>query len=844
MKRFVFGCVALLPLMVGCSKNANLQSEWHFVANHDDSQQSVAFKVTADNSERRQYQQRTSITLRDNAVQSIHFEEHPNMPRVRTGDVGFDALFALAVEESKAASVEAIRDGAYGKGQEIDCECFETGAKWHYVWTRDLSYAAYLGLSWLDPQRVHNSLMFKTAKFRDGVQLSPWVQHPEGRQIVQDTGSGGSWPVSTDRVSWGLGAKSVLDQLSGSARVEFANTVLDTLRTTLDNDRLVAFDQVSGLYNGEQSFLDWREQSYAEWVKDELTYMATSTALSTNVLYFMALEQAASLAEASGEQGLATRYSRWASALKTAINTRLWLPDHGLYSSLTAGHFDRQPLLKFDWLGQSLAIISGVADAEQRASILASYPHGPMGPPVIFPQQPNMPIYHNRALWPFVTAFGLHAAVVGDNPRVANSAYDSLIRGAALNLSNMENYEWLSGLAMWQDAAAPELKGPVINSQRQLWSVGAYLGMVIEGVFGLQRDGDSLRVNPYVTASLHQRFMGGTKEAQLFDVSWQGKTIDVSLRFPEATTVDEGAVFRVAEVRLNGSPVGRELQSAQFKLANKLDIQLGQIESPAVSMTQVNGVPATQDATVFAPATPELSLEVGSPENRLRVIDNSTNEAQVNYRIYRNGEAVALLDAPGEWRDVFVTEQVCYTVDAIFPSTGLVSHHSKPQCTLAGTFYGVGDLRVATSSTVSMTPQGPVLKAWGHAQDHFAARDLPVTSGHWQIQLKYRNTLHTINTGITNGVKWARVFDGAGTLLAQGVLQMPHMAGETPHDSTPLSFTMPHDGRVTVRIEDFYNMSYLDSNATYNAAGGEGGALNVVDLFGIHVRPALQSPKR
>jgi hypothetical protein len=44
-------------------------------------------------------------------------------------------------------------------------------------------------------------------------------------------------------------------------------------------------------------------------------------------------------------------------------------------------------MYKFDWLGQSLAIITGIADPEQARSILAHYPHGPMGAPVIYPQQ-------------------------------------------------------------------------------------------------------------------------------------------------------------------------------------------------------------------------------------------------------------------------------------------------------------------------------------------------------------------------------------------------------------------------------------------------------------------------
>lgn len=42
----------------------------------------------------------------------------------------------------------------------------------------------------------------------------------------------------------------------------------------------------------------------------------------------------------------------------------------------------------------------------------------------------------------------------------------------------MENLEWLSGQPMLKDRQAQgDLSGPVVDSRRQLWSVGAYLGM-------------------------------------------------------------------------------------------------------------------------------------------------------------------------------------------------------------------------------------------------------------------------------------------------------------------------------------------------------------------------------
>ena len=448
--------------------------------------ESARFALTGESDGLRTYEQASSMAMRENVASTISYAEVKGMPVVRSGNLAFDALFAHAIVEMKENSVSAIRDSAYNDGKPMPCECFETGEKWNYVWTRDLSYAANLGLAMLDPSRVRNSLEFKLSGYRPGVEKAAGVEgSADGLQIIQDTGSGGSWPVSTDRVSWAFGAEEALNALAPAEREAFAATALKALANTIDNDRVAAFDPRDGLYTGEQSFLDWREQSYGAGIADDLARMASAKALSTNVAHYKALTLAAQLAGEQGRPEQAARYAGWAGALKAAINKRFWLDEAGLYSSLTAAHFDGAAMHKFDWLGQSLAIVTGVADAARGARILASYPHGPMGAPVIFPQQPGVPVYHNRSIWPFVTAYGLNAAAVGRNTAVADAAYASLVRGASLHLSNMENMEWLSGQAMFDDPRNPALSGPVINSRRQLWSVGAYLGMVIRNVFGV-----------------------------------------------------------------------------------------------------------------------------------------------------------------------------------------------------------------------------------------------------------------------------------------------------------------------------------------------------------------------
>ncbi|MDC2889691.1 hypothetical protein [Psychrosphaera algicola] len=148
-----------------------------------------------------------------------------------------------------------------------------------------------------DPKRVVNSLLFKTSPFRDEVSVTgSELMTAAGTQILQDTGSGGSWPISTDRVTWAFGAESVLANIADNERSRFARKALDALINTIELDRIAIFNSTVGLYQGEQSFLDWREQSYAQWIVDDLSSMATSMSLSTNVAHYQALTLAAKLA--------------------------------------------------------------------------------------------------------------------------------------------------------------------------------------------------------------------------------------------------------------------------------------------------------------------------------------------------------------------------------------------------------------------------------------------------------------------------------------------------------------------------------------------------------------------
>ncbi|MDY0978002.1 esterase [Massilia sp. CFBP9012] len=807
--------------------------------------ETVRYSTPDANAPLRRYVQSSTMLLRDPGPQHVEYAEEDGLPRVRSGNLAFDALFAMAGREMRQNSVSQINDGNYNGGNAIDCACFATGEKWAYVWTRDLSYAADLGLALLDPQRVRNSLDFKLSGWRPDITAAPQIPGTlDGLQIVQDTGSGGSWPVSTDRLTWALAAEETLRTLPASERTPFAARALKALSNTIEIDRVAAFDPVSGLYTGEESFLDWRDQTYAAWIPGDLASMASSKALSTNVVYYQALNLAAKLAREHNESDKAQRYARWAAELKRAINDRLWLKDAGMYSSLTAGHLDDAPLHKFDWLGQALAIVSGVADESQARSILARYPHGPLGAPMIWPQQIGAPVYHNRSSWPFVTAYGLRAAAQGKNAAVADVAYAGLMRGAAVNLSNMENLEWLSGQPLLLDENKPGLSGPVINSRRQLWSVGGYLGMVIGNVFGVETLDDGIAFKPFVTAKLRRETFGATNEISLHDLRLQGKRIDVRLQLPAAS--EKEGYYAVERIVLNGKQVASTIRLTDLADSNRIEIVLGKLVAGQQDIRRVNANPYEEASAVFGPREPTIDSLARAASGPVTLqIGANGNAANVRYRVYRDGKLMADKLPAGAWVDRKAGATSCYAVEALFTDSGNVSHHSQPRCVDAGIEIPVTDARVA-SNLKATAPDARFtqahLKNWGKPDDRFAVEGIRIERpGDYRIQVRYHNGANQVNLGISGGVKWLALKDGSGKVVAQGVIQLPHaplLQKDTPSVySTPLAARIEagnEAGNYRLEMTDFYNMSYLDSNRSFTGAGGAETS-NRFDIYGVRL---------
>lgn len=767
----------------------------------------------------------TTASLRDSLPGNPRtIAEMDDRPRVRTGNELFDALYALAQVEAKEDSVDAISDGAFNDGAPITCPsggCFETGRLWKYVWTRDTSYSVDLGLASIDPTRARNSLEFKLSDRRGGG--SP--------EIVQDTGSGGSWPVSTDRVVWAIGASRLLDWLDGAERTAFRDKAYAAIKNTVERDRTVIFDATDGLYRGEQSFLDWREQSYPSWTANDTVHLGMSKALSTNVAHLAILRSAARLATAAGDAASATKYSGWANDLSSAIKSKLWLASQKQLSTFITTTLDPAPVNRFDALGTALAVLTDVVTGADAKDAIASYPHLARGVPVIWPQQKETPIYHNRAIWPFVTAYFAKAARVVRNDAVVENAVSSLMRGAALNLSNMENLEMVSGKPYVADGA---YSGPVVNSQRQLWSVAGYLSMVQDVVFGMETSDAGIRFRPYITKKLRNGLFANADSLVLDGVRFRGKKLTVVVKLPPKGSASDGGAY-TAPMTSFAVPTGD----------TRIDLTLTDSSETASPMKLVSGTADYRN--LFGPRSPAVTT-IDASSGNLRVTWDANGEAtsEVAFNVYRDGVRVASALTTTSWTDTTATATSpshCYAIEAYFTGSQNHSQHSAPWC-----WWGAGSVRVKSIGASSFTNVGGTgvtnhgkfhYEAWGDAGHTLTASYTATSTGEHLLQVNAGNGAGPISTGITAGLKVVEVLDGT-TVVARGHLLMPHLgAWSTWRDSSFVRANLTAGKTYTVVIkhdDSSMNMSFFAHFAQYTGGtGGRAGAFSRVNIAELKV---------
>jgi len=451
-----------------------------------------------------------------------------------------NALFNMSLEESELA-IEA--DSTY-----------RTGVYWGGVWTRDVSYSILHSLAQLCPEVSMKSLLAKIN---------------QNNRIIQDTGTGGAWPCSTDRTTWVLAAWECY-LVTGSR--EWLDRIFPVIKNTLEDDHKVAYDPQTQLMRGETSWLDWREQEYPIWMQPADIYQ--SEAMATTAVHYRSLRILAEICRLESQQAWAAKYDQWADLLKEGMNKQLWMEEKGLYAIYLYGrnHLVQHPQMEI--LGESFAILWDIASPERQKTISEKMVSENFGTPDFYPNLKDQYPYHNDAMWPFTQGYWMKAQAKAGNEEGVLHSISSIYRLAAMNLSNYENMVIYDG----------NDKGLAINSPRQLWSVAADVAIVPNIYFGVNYELDGIHFRPFVPKTL-------AAKRELKNFRYRNAILNMSI---------SGFGNEIKSFRLDGVETA-PVFSAELEGEHTIEMVLSNRQPASMKMTLCKNA--------YQPLTPVVKLE-------------------------------------------------------------------------------------------------------------------------------------------------------------------------------------------------------------------------------------------
>jgi hypothetical protein len=489
---------------------------------------------------------------------------------------------------------------------------FRTGAKWPGVWTRDISYSIVLALSMLEPQYCMNSLKRKVANGK----------------IIQDTGTGGAWPVSSDRMVWAIAAWEIYKYTGNREWLYYAFSVVSK---SANDDLKTIYDKTTGLVRGESSFLDWRKQTYPLWMQP--ADIQISQNLGTNAAYYKVLDILAQMANELDFDN--SKWETQANLLKQNINKHLWSKTKGYYGQYLYGRNFMTLSDRSEALGESFTVLFDIADEQKASEVLKKTPVVDYGAPCIYPQIPNIAPYHNNGIWPFVQSFYTLAAAKQKQTDIVAWSYASILRQASLFLTNKENMVAEDG----------DFAGTVLNSDRQLWSVAGQLGMNLKLLAGINLTKNGIEFKPVIPKSF-----SGTYELNNF--KYRDAILHIKVK---------GYGTDIFTFSVDG-----EFQK-EFKLPKDI---IGSHIIEIVMNSKENNKGFNLVSNKTTPETPKVSYE----KNNIYW----TKDSNVNtYKVFKNGKLFKVLKNVNKFEAYKYKETAEYQIQSV-DSKGMHSFMSKP----------------------------------------------------------------------------------------------------------------------------------------------------------------------
>ncbi len=526
------------------------------------------------------------------------------------------AVYNLSLEEA----VKSIHTDSFG-------QVFYTGTAWQKVWTRDTALSNLYSLAWIFPEISYNCEREKV-KTSGGISV-----------FEQDTGTGGSYPVSTDKIITML---SVWETYLADGNKQHLSYFYDICNNTIMQDLNVAYDAGAGLFRGETCGLDWRDQTYPDWTSETydsgLSAIAESKTASVNAIYCRVLEIMSKAAEVLGKGEEAEQaWAKMSSDLKAKISERLWNERMGLYSSWEYPEYMGSVLAeKTDVLGNGFALWFDIGTESQLKQLCENSPLVPYGADTVYPQKQGKlrnadKVYHNRGIWPGWESSLMVGAAYHNNKALAEEIFNSNVRGAAVSLTNKEVINYLTGEG--------------VESDQQLWSIAGTLAGYYRVLFGMNYDENGVSFNPSVPDWMEGPF-------ELSNYKYRNATLTIRL---------SGKGDRVKSFKVDGAPqdIGSYVFSPDQTGSHVIEIEMEQ----SGTAYKIN---KSEDNLVVCPELPTLGYSNG------KLV--WTAKSGLSYKLWTGKEYI---DVSGGSYTVDASVYGCYSLMAI-SADGVCSELSKP----------------------------------------------------------------------------------------------------------------------------------------------------------------------
>ena len=509
-------------------------------------------------------------------------------------------------------------------------DVFYTGTNWHKVWTRDTAISMQYILSWLFPEISTNCAEAKVVG-KDG-----------NLTFEEDTGTGGSYPVSTDRIIMML---AVWETYLADGNKETLEYFYNVASNTIMQDYEVVYDKEAGLFRGETCGLDHRDKTYNDWTGEDdqngIVTIAEGKAASTNILFCQAMKILSESAIILGKgEAESKAWADLAADLEKAIADRLWLEDLGTYTSWEYPDWMGSPLAyKQDVLANGYAVWYNIGGQEKSDSIMENHTLVPFGANTVYPQKNAERWtdykYHDSGVWPGWEAILMIGAVNNENENnlLAEEIWNSCIRGAVACLTNYEVIDYETGEGL--------------HSTQQLWSVAATMAGYYRVLYGMEYTTDGITFDPYVPDWMEGPFY-------VDNYKYRDATLSLTLN---------GKGDTVESIYVNGEKV-EDAENYVFPVDAKgeFNITINVTDSGAEDIVNLKA-----ENTAKAPNAPNATLS--GTTLKWNTVKNCT------YKVWTGTE---YKDVTGTTYTIGTDAYGAYSVVAVDKTTGIWSELSKP----------------------------------------------------------------------------------------------------------------------------------------------------------------------